>query len=80
MQKEDTPDKPKSQELICPECEESCPGDDRVKAGLKCYACAYPQAFSWMKPLEVFKKALSEADLSDQANEAHITIKKERLE
>lgn len=29
------------QELICPECGESRPDDDRVKAGMKCGACAY---------------------------------------
>jgi len=28
--------------LICPECGEPRPYDERVKAGMKCYYCAYP--------------------------------------
>lgn len=29
--------------LICPECGEPRPDDDRVKAGMKCTQCAYGQ-------------------------------------
>lgn len=56
---------------ICFECGEHCPDDERVKAGMKCGRCAYGD-FSL--------EALSEADLSDEASEAHIKLKKGRNE
>jgi len=29
--------------IVCPECGEERPDDDRVKNGMKCCFCAYPQ-------------------------------------
>lgn len=70
---------------VCPECLESRPGDERVKAGMKCGLCSYNEtpAFEHLLILSgatIKRVELSESDLTDGQAEAHYKPRKERLE